>query len=303
MGRAVFGLLLGFVIVFGVAFWARTCLPKPGEDVEWLQREDVIVVQMKVSGGLPEPEIIARLTPPSFTLYGDGTLLLAKSGYSNGNLLLVKPDYGDGFIQATLSLEQVRGLIQFIKGEGFLDFSYEQPTPGCCYDFPTTFFYLNTIGAANSVSAYALGMGPSDGGNEWTQVHHLETIRTRLIELANAARAGANARDYTPEGGVLLAVSMVANDFIGVPPWPFPGVEVPLSNTAGEVKERTLSNDEVASLDLPNPHQTKCWNQVQFKNTLADVCYRPALPYEENFPEFGPPLYGPGGTPIPSPPS
>ena len=295
MARATFGLLLGFVLVFGVAYWARACLPDPGgSEIEWLQREDAIIVQMRVSGGMPQPEILERLIPPAFTLYGDGTLVVAEPA-----------DYDYGFVQTTLSPEQVQDMVEFIEGTGFLDFSYEQPTPGP-YDQPTTFFYLNTIGAANSVSAYALGMGPKDGGSEWSQFHHLETIRARLMEIASAARVGTNVRDYKSEGGVLLAVQKLAHDLLGVPPWPYAEVEVPFSRMVdgiSEVGQLTLSPDEVAILGLGDPRETKCWNSVQYNDALVDVCYRPILLYEENFPEFGPPLHGPAGTPIPSPPS
>jgi len=55
------------------------CLPKPEEPIEWLEREDAVIVQMKTVESA-ESELAQRLAVPDFTLYGDGTLIYSTDG-------------------------------------------------------------------------------------------------------------------------------------------------------------------------------------------------------------------------------
>ena len=72
MGRAIFSLLLGFVAVFGVAFWARTCLPTPTAAADWLHRKTAIIVQIEQVRLAPTASNVAQRIEVA---YGDGTLI------------------------------------------------------------------------------------------------------------------------------------------------------------------------------------------------------------------------------------
>jgi hypothetical protein len=273
-GWTALGLLLGIaVVIWFISF--RTCLPEPGNDIEWLRREDAVIIQMRHEmtepRGLPRPEIDKRTELPYLTLYGDGTLVSEDPGTG-------------GLMQANLSDGTIRDLLEYIKDQGFMDFGYEQPLSEV-YDQETTFLYANTIGAANSVSAYALGLAADEEGAEWNEVRRLKKIVERISRVKDDALSGEEATPYVPDEARLIAVSMAAADLPGVPPWPFPGIDVPVGEE-GEVVERSLSSNEVDALMLEDESQVTCWRGVQYQMLLRDVCYRPVLPYEEHFPEF-----------------
>ena len=78
----------------------------------------------------------------------------------------------------------------------------------------------------------------------------------------------------------------VATDLLGVPEWPYPAIALPANAPVNDVSELTLSAAQVESMALERPNETMCWTQVQSGGRAYDVCYRPILPYEENFPEF-----------------
>jgi len=275
MGRALFGLLLGFAMVFGVVYWARTCLPTPGDDVEWLQREDAIIVQMKEAGGFDLSGAGDFMTAevPDITLYGDGTLL-------------VKDEENPvRLIQTNVSSGNIRSLLGFIEDQGFFGFNYEQPEPFVT-DQSTTYIYANTKLAANAVKAYALSEH-TDEDDRWGQVRRLSKIAARIEGVAGAARGNAGARDYLYDAIVLGVQKISPTAELPQPKeWPFPDIDLTAMVGDGIFGERQFSGEQADRIV-----EALAANQLFSQGSSWYVMhYRPVLPYEENFPEFEPPL-------------
>lgn len=270
-GRAVLAAILGAVVVAILVSLAGR-LPKPEDKIEWLQREDAVIVQMQTTRGLSSYEYRPEL--PDFTLYGDGTLILSLESTSKTTLL-----------RAALSKGEVEDLLEAIEGEGFFDFSYSQPEI-LITDAGTTYVYVNTKRAANAASAYALGADPPEG-DEWTQFRRLARIRERLDRVAEEALEG-DTEAFGPDGGELIIVPLYGNpaDYAA---WPFPQIDVSdLARTPAGGLHR-LSPGDLEVLEITDPASTTCWCEVQQNGSPFSAYYRPLLPYEEHFPEFEPP--------------
>jgi hypothetical protein len=269
MGRAVFGLLLGFAIVFGVAFWARTCLPDPNDKgIEWLHREDVIVVQMKQSGGFTTVRLDLEQTP-ELTLYGDGTVIVLD--YAANKLL-----------ESHVSDGAIRSLLNYADEKGFFELDYEQPRPPRV-DASTTYLYMNTKLVANAVSAYALGDNELEG-KEWSQFRQLTKVRSRLVDLSNEVLRGGGT-EYKASGIVLVAKPY---ELVGgpVPPtWPLSDIDLAAIASPSTAPTNQFSGEREAEIEA-----VVTLGAVFSQNGASyNVGYRPLLPYEENFPEFEPP--------------
>ena len=274
-GRAVFGVLLGVAIVIAAIVLGKRFLPDPDEQMEWVRREDAVIVQMKNVGGLPQPEALDRATVPGFTLYGDGTLFFTQP--SERGQFSSTP-----LRKATLTTDYMDRLLKFIEDQGFLNFSYEQPKLGAYYDFPTTYLYVSTKEAANAVSAYALdSAAPAD--KEWDQFRKLQEIKSRLDNIASAATDGA-APAYTPEAIVLFAERAAAASGTVAVEWPFADIDLARIAPESGVGERRIEGDQArAVLSSATPINGGFFTQGAQRFLVA---YRPVLPYEENFPEF-----------------
>jgi hypothetical protein len=276
-GRAILGVLLGVVLVAVVVSFAR-CLPKPEEKIEWLRREDAIIVQMRSFGG--DSMIASVDRAPSFTLYGNGTLIVSEEAQDCGTVS--DPCSATRLLQSRLSDHDIQGLLDFIDGTGFLDFRYEQPVPPVSGS-ATAYIYMSTRMAANAVRAYALGWEPQDGA-EWSEFRKLNTIVQKLQDLRE--KAFETSTPFPPKEGELKIVPLVANDLIGVPEWRFPQFDIAAVAPSTSDGHLRLSPDELALLELTDASAAHCWCSVQQSGRLFNVIYRPVLPYEEHFPEF-----------------
>ena len=253
------------------------CLPKPDEPIEWLQRADAVIIQKKTVNDASS-ELEQRLTVPEFTLYGDGTLIYErKRGIG----------YGLPILEAELSEEAIRGLLESIVDEGFLEFAYDQPRRASAVDVPTTYLYVQTKAAANAVSAYGLGFElPEDAGKEWDQFRRIEKIARRLDEF-DPSEWGASAEgEFVPEAGLLLVQRAgEADEDPGRPAWPVP--EVSLAGVAppdGDVGETHIEGALAGRLaQLFSLDEAAVYRE---DDGLFVVGFDQVLPYEEHFPEF-----------------
>jgi hypothetical protein len=268
-GRVIAGVILGVAVV-AVAVAFADCLPQPEDEIEWLHREDAVIVQMRVSEG-SSIGMDARPELPDLTLYGDGTLILSVESPSETTLVV-----------AALSAGKMEDLLGSIEEEGFFDFTYSQPTRAVS-DADTTYLYVNTKFAANAVSAYALGADAPES-DEWRQFRKLARIRERIDRLAEEALGGVTEALH-PDGGELVIVPLYGNP-ADYAPWPFPQIDV--SGLAGtpEGGLRRLSPGELEVLRLADAASTTCWCGVVYNGRPFSAYYRPLLPYEEHFPEF-----------------
>ena len=278
-GRAVFGVLLGVAIVIAAIVLGKRFLPNPDEKIEWVRREDAVIVQRRSFGGDSMLFSVEVERAPSFTLYGDGTLIVREATKDCGT---VSDPCSARLLQSGLSDHDILELLQFIDGTGFLNFRYEQPVPPV-QGAPTAYFYVSTKSAANAVRAGTLGWEPQ-GGAEWSEFRKLKTIDQRLQELRG--QAVETSTPFAPAEGELKIVPLVANDLIGVPEWPFPQFDIAAAAPSTSDGHLRLSAGELALLELTDASAAYCWCSVQQSGRLFNVFYRPVLPFEENFPEF-----------------
>lgn len=258
------------IVLLGLSLAA--CLPKPEKKIEWLRLKDAVIVQMKEAGGLPEPELFIRATSPDFTLYGDGRLIVKDDSTIPPRL-----------VERALSDDEIQDLLEFIDDRDYFDFNYEQPRLGV-FDFATTFLYVNTMQAANAVSAYALTVEPPDGG-EWEQFRRLQAIRKRLVTIAGEALTSGEATDFEPEAFVLIVQAFPPAISGPVPAeWPFTAIDLASILSGEEIGERRLAGETAQDVvaTLSNTDSVLFLQDGQ----RFQVAYRPLLPYEEHFPEF-----------------
>ena len=242
--------LLRLLALAALALAFAACLPKPDEPVEYLQQPDSIIIQMRVVD-LAASDLEQRFSLPTFTLYGDGTLIYAPA--SEPSRLLVSELPGDA----------VRELLDSIVDAGFLDFSYQQPEPDGRDRQPTTFVYAHTLDLANAVSAYALDTSlPPDAGDEWDQFRALGEIAERLRAVDPAALGGSEPERFVPDAVIRFQ----------------------RSGSEGEYSETLIEGAEAVAL----ANQLMSEGIVVYQNPTeaGGTGYLPILPYEENFPEF-----------------
>jgi len=279
-----------------VALAAAACLPKPDDPVEWLHREDSVIVQKQsvFSDKFPYDwygEVDSACGVPEFTLYGDGTLIFRE-------LEPAGLDYGRLISREQLDDDDVANLLEAIQDEGFLNFTYEQLRPEPTGQIvrstsATTFIYANTKFAANAVSAYALNTvgAPQDGGKEWGQYRRVQEIAERIDEVALRVSVG-DFLSFEPEG-LLLVVRPIEGE---PPDDPHPWLgTVSLAELAPEgsdiVTRRVADRDELASMSgIESLDELGTIGGLFFQDDrVFYLCTRPVLPFEEHFPEFEPP--------------
>lgn len=235
--------------LFAVAALAA-CLPKPDEPVEYLQQPDSIVIQLRVVDRSAS-DLAQRFSLPTFTLYGDGTLIYAPA--SKPTWLLVSQLPGDA----------VRELLDSIVDAGFLNFSYGQPEPDGREGQPTTFLYAHTLSLANAVSAYALdSVVAEDAGDEWDQFRALRDIAGRLHAVDPVALGGSEPELFVPEAVIRFQ----------------------RFGSEGEYSETLIEGAEAIAI----ANRLLSERLVVYQNPMegGERGYLPILPYEANFPEF-----------------
>lgn len=256
------------------ALAAVACLPKPEEPIEWLQREDAVIVQMRTSG--EEPAVLGAplLEVPELTLYGDGRLIVRLDG-ANGEASVLEAQVGDGAIE---------DMLEEIEGSGYFNFPYPVAGPGGENGGEATYFYVNTKLVANATGAQALqAVAPED--DEWKQFRRLQSLSTQLVEFAQDQLADGEASAYQPEA-VLLIVQPVPPNATSPSfrEWPFEEIDLAALLSDEEIATRRVDGEagrEVAA--FVDEGGGKPINERRFTYSLT---YRPLLPFEEHFPEF-----------------
>lgn len=258
------------------------CLPSPDEPIDYVRRENAVIVQLKSLRSGPElaSGVQDRLTVPAFTLYGDGTLLFTKVNDAGREQL----------IAATLPEEAILDLVQFIVDEGFLEFTYEQPRP----EVPglpqrTTFLYVNTKDGTNATRAFALNVSSLDGaGSDYTEFRRLIKIKERLESLDPLALGGTVSGAFVPKAALLVVVPFTDTDLHAiVQSWSIPAIDLnEIAPPGAEFGERIITQSAFPQIF---ESLTEAPPVVQQGGRLFIVTVRPLLPFEENFPEFDQP--------------
>ena len=268
------------LLVLSIALLLVACRPTPSDPIEYLHREDSIIIQM-LTVDADASEIERRLPVPEFTLYGDGTLIY-QSVSEDGTRLL----------ETRLPTDAVRELLEGIVDEGFLDFIYEQPAPEGASRV-TTFVYAHTRDLANAVSIRGADDPlTQDAGDEFDQYRTVQAFAKTLRSLDPVALGASQPADFLPASLVLQVMHIGEPPRQGAPPLP-PAADIDFAQILPEgfgPVQHGVDGDLAARL----------WSQFRFQGdnvgTLIGplqqgsqtylIAFVPLLPFYENFPEF-----------------
>lgn len=212
-----------------------------------------VILRFEEGGGFMMVEWIATQAP-SFTLYGDGTIVfrdpMLEPPPAIGSVTPMQP-----FRTAKLTEEQVQDLLAYALGEGGLGGARPDYRNDLVADASTAVFTVDAGGLKKTVSVYALGMdqpGQPDAG--------ARAALARLAERLHAIDFGGALGSvvYEPERyrGILLDGQPGAPD---AKPWPWTGIAPTDFVSKGDpnafpVPARVLSVEEVNALGIGPVH-------------------------------------------------
>lgn len=242
-----------------------------------------VVLRMETGGGFV-PIGFAATQAPSFSLYGDGTLIARDDAAPwpdpgpDGLMTLVP------FFKTQLSEADVQALLAYALGEGGLGIARAKYDAGGVADAPSTWFTVRAGGLDKTVDIYALGIDAQDGADAQAR-RAFAALADRLRAIA--ADMPATTEPYLAERwrGVLLEAGMGGAS--APVAWPWPDLN-PADFTQAEpggvqFANRVLSAAEVAALGIGDPG-----GGVQNIALLAPdgqtgytLALRPLLPDEE----------------------
>ena len=233
-----------------------------------------IVLRFEESGGFVPVEFMAT-SAPSFTLYGDGTLVFRDSQATPpdavGSVIRSIP-----FQTVRLDEEGIQALLEYALGPGGLGVA-TGPYMSNAMDIPSQTFTVNADGRTKQVTANGLSPDmyqPQD-----------KLIITTLAALAERLRtfgkdvAGEVAYQPAMYRGVLQKVDQA---FGAVVDWPWTDI-APAGFTSGIndfLSTRTLTPEQVAVLNIPEIQGGMMGLYLKKDGALFSLAFRPLLPDE-----------------------
>jgi hypothetical protein len=263
-----------------------TTAPSPSfEGIAHPTGADEIILRFEDAGGFTPPEWqAARL--PYFTLYGDGTVVFIQTSAD-------VPITEDGIFRgqplrtATLSEEQIQGLLTYALTDGGLAIArtdYQNPMVA---DAPTAIFTINADGDSKTVSAVALGMD-SPPGPDTAVLKRLAGLGERLRDFDQGGALASAPYAAPAFRGVILEQQGIEGAQIQVRDWPWPALapsdfalpEDPMALPQGS---RTLTPDEAAAVGVEG-YENGISSGVYIRDdagTVYSLVLRPLLPDEQ----------------------
>ncbi len=230
---------------------APTAAPSQGGDV--LQHETGatdVLLRYEEGGGFMMAGFAATIVP-SFTLYGDGTIVFRDPTEeyppAEGSVFKSPP-----MRTATLTEEQIQDLLRTALDEGGLAVAKPRYDNDMVADAGTAIFTITAGGQTKTVSVYALGMDVQGQADAAARAAFVKLVQT----LTKIDEGGVvTATDYVPTAyrGVLLeAPGIVAPDTRA---WPWPDIDVAdfKSNSdpnAFPIPVRVMSPAEIDALGI-----------------------------------------------------
>ena len=233
-----------------------------------------IVLRVESSGGFVPVEFLAT-SAPTFTLYGDGTVVFrddqAPPPDSVGSVIRSIP-----FQTIKLDEEGIQALLEFALGPGGIGIA-GGPYMCNCADLPSTIFTVNADGRNKTVSV--TGLTPD---MHQPQDQLIVTSLGRLAERLRTFGAGiAGEVVYEPAAyrGVLQKVDQANGAVVD---WPWTDL-APADFTSGVnefLMTGTLTPSQVAALDIPGVQGGMLGLNLQKGGALYSLALRPLLPDE-----------------------
>lgn len=233
-----------------------------------------VLLRMESGGGFVPMDFFAT-NAPSFTLYGDGTVVFRDPTIS-------PPDPGDGlnrpvpFQTIRLDEEGIQALLADAIGRGGLGIA-AGPYMGLGADLPTTIFTITADGRTKVVRVTPLS--PDMHPQNAAIVAALAAFAERLDGFGGSV-AGEQA--YVPPAfrGVLSSIDRPLGPVIA---WPWSDIK-PTDFTAGEnsiLLLRTMTPADVAKLDVKSIDGGLTGMTLQLDAKLYSLALRPLLPDEK----------------------
>ena len=232
-----------------------------------------VLLRMETSGGFAPIEFMAT-SAPTFTLYGDGTVVVrdptAPTPDPVGNVSRLSP-----FLTVRLGEEGIQALLEDAIGRGALGIA-AGPYIGLGADIPTTTFTITADGKTKAVSV--VGLSPDMHPNDSVIVAALGALAERLQRFASAI---AGEQPYAPAAfrGVLTSIDQAFGPVVA---WPWAGVKP--ADFKGDQNEflltRTMTPAEVATLGIPGVDGGLQGLNLQAGDKLFSFALRPLLPDE-----------------------
>ncbi|HET9851135.1 MAG TPA: hypothetical protein VFP56_01360 [Candidatus Limnocylindrales bacterium] len=232
-----------------------------------------VVLRFEESGGFVPIEYNATYAP-SFTLYGDGTLVFkdpyAPAPETNDNVVHAVP-----FMVAKLDEASIQALLEEALGAGGLAIA-QGPYTCNCADIPTSTFSIAIGGKTKQVSV--MGMSPDVHDQDKQIVAALAAFAEKLRTFADVL---GNEQPYLPAGyrGILIEVEQPAGPVVA---WPWPDL-TPADFTSGEnefFKTRDMTPAEVESLGIKDVTGGVIGVSVGAEGKVYTFSLRPLLPDE-----------------------
>ena len=233
-----------------------------------------IVLRFEESGGFVPVE--HNLTyAPSFTLYGDGTVVF-RDPYSPGTegpngIRLAEP-----FKVASLGEQGLQALLAEALGRGGLAAAQGPYDGGMLADIPTATFTIDADGTKKQVSV--TGLSPDSHPQNVGIVTQLAAFAERLRTFADDVNG---EQPFQPAGyrGVLLSADQPVGPVI---PWPWPDL-TPDDFDGGEndlFLSRELTPAQVQTLGIPGVVGGMTGVSVSHEGKVFTFALRPLLPEE-----------------------
>jgi hypothetical protein len=234
-----------------------------------------VLLRFEETGGFVPIEYNATYAP-SFTLYGDGTLVF-KDPYAvppetNDNVVRAVP-----FMIAKLDEASIQALLEEALGPGAIAIA-QGPYMCNCADIPTSTFTIAIGGKTKQVSV--TGLSPDDHPQDKPIVTALAAFAEKLRTFADVI---GNEQPYSPAGyrGILIEVEQPAGPVVD---WPWPNL-TPADFKSGEnefFKTRDMTPAEVESLGIKDVTGGLIGVSVGSAGKVYTFSLRPLLPDEIN---------------------
>jgi hypothetical protein len=256
---------------------SSTATPAPSPTIAGIQHKTGatdVVLRVSESGGFAPIEFTATYAP-SFTLYGDGTIVFRDSQAVPpepvGSVLRSVP-----FQTVRLSEEAVQVLLESALGPGGLGIA-TGPYMGMGADIPATTFTINVEGKSKDVTV--VGLSPDLHPDNAAIVGTLSRLADKLRLIGNSV----SAQPYAPAAyrGVLMSVDQPSGPVVS---WPWTDV-TPDEFTGGEnefFKTHVMTPAEVDSLGIPGAAGGLQGLSLQKDGKLYSFALRPLLPDEKS---------------------
>lgn len=151
-----------------------------------------VVLRLESGGGLVPFGFFATQAP-TFTLYGDNTVIFRPTTDPAGNGF-------PPFVKAVMNAAQVDALLRFALTQGHLAQARESYMNPFVADAPTTFFTVNAAGIKKVVAVTGLGIGADQTGADASDLQAFGQLITVLGDFEKQVRQGqvVSAETYQP---------------------------------------------------------------------------------------------------------